>query len=638
MPRRVALERADYGTAARLRTWRDEQRNGIRTPYLPVGIHWRFEDMEMVWESAEIGTMLPLARMVEAMRSEAIISGLMGASSAFVTKPLTYAGDPWLCDWLRGKPAVYDGDRMVEPAQPARFRQMAPRAALLDLLWTGILAGEAAAELVDDPVLGVPVAQTRDLHRIRYDWGERIWKYLGETGEYVIDPGNGRWIFFMPYATHRPWRSGKWLPLALAFVVMQTATFDAARFQATNADPLKYIELPDTAPPEEGDKLEQFVQMWWERNPRAVLRFGAKAGIVESNGQGYQIYERQQTWAKQQINFTLRGSTATSGDQEGIFNDPAEAYEVAEQMIQTTADALAECLCEQLVAPTLQRFGLITRRSEAPSLAWDTRSPTRKVKEASAVGQVCDVITKLDALGKTRGKMVDLEAYLLQCGLTVPWVQAPPQQAEGAPDGGQVVEGQFEEDASENGEGGPEMLPEAPGSLLLPAGPSEDSAVNQTAPDGSLAARRLAAKFDEGAHPRAADGKFGEGGGGGEKKTKLPKTAAIEKKILKDGIDDKDLRYGRDPSSFRESSLEHFKQLYARGLAEGKTATEIALSQPPVDIALWPDGKLALADGRHRFVSALKNGAEKIPAKIIRYDKTGDILSETTAVVPLRRS
>lgn len=593
MPPRVALERADLGMAARMRLWRDEQRQGIRTPWLPVGLHWRFEDMEMVWESAEIGTMLPLARMVEAMRSEAIISGLMGARSSFITKPVTWSGDPWLADWLRGKPALYVNGQMAEREQPSRFLLMAPDAALFDLLWTGTLAGAAAAELVDDPVLGLPVAQTRDLHRVRYDWGTRQWKYLGETEEYVIEPGNGRWIFFMPYATHRPWRSGSWLPLALAFVVMMTATYDAGRFQATNADPLKHVSVDQNVPPEEVDKLLEFVQLWWERNPRIVLPYGAKAGIVESNGQGYQIYEKQRTWAKQQINFTLRGSTATSGDQEGIFNDPEEAYEVAEQLVQQSANALAKCLNEQLVAPTLRRFGLIQRRAEAPTLAWDTRSPTRKVKEAAAVGQVCDVVTKLDALGKPRGRMVDIDDFFQRAGLTVKWLEISSEAAQIEP--GSDPEG-GDEPPDPDGGGESAALPDAPSPPQLPPARPVDSVVDQTRPDGTLASRarevrrrrlatlaaaetddedidaararlkaalaeldalgpedeeqhEAAAKFDEGKHPRAADGKFGEGGGSTEKPKPKPKGT---KDSLGTGRDAKQAR--KDSKSAEEAS------------------------------------------------------------------------------------
>ncbi len=292
MPPRVALQNANEGAAQRRRIYTDEQRNGVRTPWQPVGgLHWRFEDMEPVWQHCEIGDLRPVAQVTEAMRSEGTISGLMDVRCAFLRKPLTFQGDPFLCSLLGGQAPVFDrAGRLVKPGRKGIFRRMHPTAALTDLLYTGLLAGVACAEYVDDPKTGLPVLQTRDLYRLRYDWGERCWKYLGEQREYVVDPGNGRWVLFMPKSTHRPWRSGSWLPLMLAFVVMIESTYDAARFAARSADPLKWIEVPDEAPPDEVDRYEDFVQNWWERAPGIVLRWGAKAGITETNGIGHQIY------------------------------------------------------------------------------------------------------------------------------------------------------------------------------------------------------------------------------------------------------------------------------------------------------------------------------------------------------------
>lgn len=418
----VPLVPASDAEGRRQRLYVDEQRQGIRTPWQPVGLRWGFEDMEPVWQSAEIGNLDPLARVIEAMRSEGVVAGLMDVRCAFLKKALSWDGDPYLCDLLRGTRSVYEGARLVVPGRKGLFRRMHPTAALRDLTYTAILGNVGAAEYVDDPATGIPVLHTRDLHRIRYDWGERAWFYRGTQKEYVVEPGNGRWILFCPKSTHRPWRSGSWLPLMLAFVVMTTTTYDAARFQAKNADPLKYIELPDSAPPDEVDRYQDFVQHWWERAPGIVLRWGAKAGLVETNGVGHHIYGVQREWAKQQINFTLRGSMGTAGESAGIFNDEEQALDVAGELIQDTADELAECLCEQGVGPALVRMGLIRHRDEAPTGSWDTRTYARKIGEAEAAGKVADNVIKLNTAAQADGKRVDAPTYLAACGLSVPWV------------------------------------------------------------------------------------------------------------------------------------------------------------------------------------------------------------------------
>jgi hypothetical protein len=472
-PALVPLVSAAGAGAQRRRIWVDEQRQGIRTPWVRTNLHYRFEDVEPIWSNAEIGFLDPLARVVEAMRSEGTIAGFMDVRSTFVRKPVTFTGDPYLCGLMRGEPARFDRrtGRMISPGRKGWFRRMHPTAALLDLTYTAILAGVAVAEYVDDPVSGLPILQTRDLHRLRYDWGERVWKYRGQNDEYVVDPGDGRWVLFMPKSTHRPWRSGSWLPLMLAFIVMITATYDAARFEAKSADPLKWIEVPDEVPPDEVDRYEDFVNEWWERAPGIVLRYGAKAGITETNGIGHQIYGAQRAWARDQINFTLRGSTGTSGDGEGIFADGDNAYDVANELIEAIAEPLGECLSAQGIAPWFKRKGLIRVVDESPACSWDTRTPARKLAEAQAAGEVCDVVQKLDVIGAPRGKRVDVDVFFLQSGLTIPWESAT-------------------ELVNESGDalsmGDVEALPEAAPAGLLPESSTGDPVTTQTTPEGSL--------------------------------------------------------------------------------------------------------------------------------------------------------
>jgi hypothetical protein len=475
MPPRVALVPGTGDQAAqRRRIFADEQRQGIRTPWVPVGLRWRFEDMEEVWQAAEIGNCDPLARMVEAMRSEGVTSGLMDARCAFVSKPATFSGDPYLCSMLRGEPAKYDPKgRLILRGKRGIFRRMHPTAALLDLLYTAILAGVAVAEYVDDPVTGLPVLHTRDLHRLRYDWGERCWKYRGQEQEYLVEPGNGRWVLFMPKSTYRPWRSGAWLPLALAFIVMITTTYDAARFQKDSADPLKYIEVPDGMPADEVERLDEFVQLWWERSPGIVLRYQAKAGIVETNGIGHQIYTHQREWAKQQINFTLRGSMGTSGESAGILNDNETAAEVSDELIAGTAAALAECLSEQGIAPWFRRMGLITSNDEAPTCSWDTRRPKRRIEDAKAAGEVAKTVLLLNQAMRDSGesRRVNAPEFFLQCGLTIPLLT--------------VTTELVDEDGNALWSGEAEVYPELPPATGEDTS-SADRVTTQTQPDGSL--------------------------------------------------------------------------------------------------------------------------------------------------------
>jgi hypothetical protein len=434
LPAIIPLKPATEGRAERLRV--DEQRKGIRTPWVPVNLQWRFEDIDAIWEGAEVGLFQRLHQMVEAFRyGGGVAAGLMATRTSMVRLPVQFHGDPFLCSQLRGEPPKYDPQgRLISKGNRGLFKQMFPTPALIDLLYTGILAGVAVAEMVEDPVTGIRVMHTRDLYYLRYDWSERCWKYKpGQGQEVIVEPGNGRWILFMPYSTHRPWRSGLWLPLSLAFVVLLSSVYDAGRYQAKHSDPLKYIEVPNDVPEDDVDRFAEFVDYWWERSPGIVLRYGAKAGVVETGGEGYQIYRQQQEWAERQINFAITGNTVVGTGRGGISDGGDLWRDITDSVIAGTAEALSECITEQGLVPWSRDYWGMSREL-APTASWDVRSPSRKAAEAKALAELAESVDALDVTYGKRGRRVNIDAFMEQNGISVPTeeLQAQPPPLPGS--------------------------------------------------------------------------------------------------------------------------------------------------------------------------------------------------------------
>jgi hypothetical protein len=69
-----------------------------------------------------------------------------------------------------------------------------------------------------------------------------------------------------------------------------------------------------------------------------------------------------------------------------------------------------------------------------------------------------------------------------------------------------------------------------------------------------------------------------------------------------------------------------------------KVREEFASGAPirPVNVTVYPDGKVALADGRHRLAVAGELGLDELPAKITRMANDGSVVSEATGTVPLK--
>jgi hypothetical protein len=449
----VPLEKA-YGRSYTKHLTVNEQRDGVRTPWVAVQPRWLPEEVEDAWGEAEQGTMRPIASLIEAMRGDGAIGGLSRTRCSMVRLPVNFTGDPYLCQELRGVAPEYTDDGMlVCKGITGAFEIMCPIPALIDLVFTGVMAGVAIAELVDDPKTGIPVLTPRDLHFLRYDWGTRQWLYQGGKDTYVVTPGNGRWVLFMPESETRPWKSGAWLPCALAFVTKLAAVYDRMRWQAQLADPLKWFETTDEVSEPMRARLEDFLTNLWMRAPGIVLPAGVEAGMTESTGRGYDVYEQAEKWAEGQIAKALAGGQNTTSEGGMGFGDGDIFAEIAENIIQGTSAALGRCITNEVIAPWARRrypHRLAMNGDVPPRVEWDVRSPARRLQEAEVLAKVADGISKMDEVLATRGQCVDVEAYLDKIGVDLPLMlladaQPRPPQLPGAPGGAPPQLGMGEE-------------------------------------------------------------------------------------------------------------------------------------------------------------------------------------------------
>lgn len=431
----VALERA-YGASYASRVFQNEQRDGVRTPFVPASLRWLPEDIEQVWADAEIGQFYKLASLIRGMRLNGTIDGIMGQRQNIVRLPIVFEGDPWLCSELRGVPATYTPDGiMVDPGVPGAFDRMCPPEALKELIYTGVMAGLAPFENVDigepDPVV-VP----RDLHFLRFDWGARSYIFQGSQDTYEMKAGDGRWGMFSPGGMDRPWTGGSWLPCAFPHVVALSATFDRLRWQALLADPLKWIKAGAGAKEGYLLALQDFIDNQWARAPGLVLPPGYEAGLTESNGSGWEVYVDAEKRADRMVQIALSGNVVTVDGGTGFAN--VTIFDViSEAFIQETASGLARCLTEHVIVPwARRRYG--TAYARRAKLRWDVRSPARRKADAELISVMSKAVVDADRMLKPRGMMVDAPAFLAQNAISLPVIRigeatAPSAQLQEAP-------------------------------------------------------------------------------------------------------------------------------------------------------------------------------------------------------------
>jgi hypothetical protein len=453
----VPLERA-FGPKYTSKIRNDDQRDGIRTPWVPTQPRWLPEEVDGAWLSAEQGNLRPIATLIEAMRGDGTVNGLMRTRTSMVRLPVKFEGDPYLTQELQGVAPTYTPEGLlIDKGISGAFEVMCPIPALIDLLFMGVMAGVAVAELVDDPETGIPVLTPRDLHWLRFDWSTREWIYYGGGDSYVVDPGNGRWVMFCPESgpMARPWKSGAWLPCALAFVTKIAAVYDRLRWQAQLADPLKYFETTNELSEPMRRHLEDFLENYWMRAPGIVLPSGAKAGVVEVDGKGFDVYQQAEQWGEAQIAKALSGGQNVTSEGTGQgFGDGDIFSEIAENIIQGTAASLSECITQQVIKPWARRkypYRLKLNGGVPPQVSWDVRSPARRAQEAEVLGKMGDSITKANAPLKEQGYRVDAPAFYASQGFVIPIIPIRQEQAPTMPTGAtpaQLLPGTMGSDAT----------------------------------------------------------------------------------------------------------------------------------------------------------------------------------------------
>jgi hypothetical protein len=400
-------------------TVNDMLRGPIAQQRVPLRPQWLPADVDAVEVECNSGTLLQLATLIDAMRRNGLISGIMDTRTAGMLRlPIQYAGDPFLVELLQGRDPSYDQEtkRLVDPGLPGLWTQMAPQAEQSAILWDGILAGVGLGELVPrDP--DPPVLRHLELHWLTHRREQDQFHYQTRAGQFQVKPGDGRWVLFTPYGVDEFWRRGKWRPCALPFVEMLGAEYDRLRWQSNLADPLKVIEAGSTADEKHRTGLLDFVRRLWKRAPGLVLPKDYKASLVESNGRGYEVYSEAEQSAKEKIQIALAGQVVTTTGTSGFSNGNIFA-DIALTLIQQTAEAWSECCHDQILEPWAERWHHM--RARAPGVLWDVRSPDRRLAEAKAAAEMVDAIDAANSKLPALGLEVDADAIQRDRWLALP--------------------------------------------------------------------------------------------------------------------------------------------------------------------------------------------------------------------------
>lgn len=374
-------------------------------PLPSTRLRWYLEDLEAAQIAADTGFLRMAAQLSRAMQRDGVLRGLLDArAAALLRSPIRLYGNTEVADVLRAR----NGSRSV-------FSEMFPPSELRQMSKDGVNLGIAVAEMV--PVKGrdFPVMVRLEPEFLQYRWSENRWYFNGLAGSMPITPGDGRWILHVPGGRLTPWMGGLYPALGESFINKSHAKLYRSNYCAKLANPARLAYAPQGAT--EAQRMGFFKRILaWGVNTVLELPPGWEAKLLESNGRGWEVFQRQIDTSDKEYAIAVAGQEVTTSGGTGFSNVKVpDAIRV--DLVQSDADALAYTVNTQgLPAFIVQRWG--EAALEMPTIVeWDVARSDDKERESRMLSQVGAAITALDAALAPHGKATDVNELTVRFGV-----------------------------------------------------------------------------------------------------------------------------------------------------------------------------------------------------------------------------
>lgn len=434
-----------------------------RAPVQPVEVQWYLSDIPRLMRELDTGLLRSASMLAEAFKIDGRTQGLLTTrADGLFSLPSGCTSGPE--KRLTPLAAWFNKD----------FGRVFPRAERVAFVLDRINVGIALAEITETADGKLQIVRLPPEHLIVTPGTSEV-RYLGE----LVEPGNGRWILWRSTVI-APWRNGIWAALARAFIAKDHAYFLRESYSNTLANPARVAEAPPGSSDEDFEKWFEEVGGW---GPNTVLatRDGYQVKIVESNGQGYQVFRATMQDCNEDATFAIAGQTVTAEGTTGFSNGEIFS-KIRSDLIDGDGTGFCEVLNDQFV-PWWQQKEALTREEMREALEYriDTEDPQRKASRlkllkdgAEAAIALRNAGYKTDALERDLGlQLADVKqasgasffGYELDAGIcTLDEVRASkglPPMADGS--GGQLLRYMPQaKDAPEEPGGKPKLLLNAP--------------------------------------------------------------------------------------------------------------------------------------------------------------------------------
>jgi phage gp29-like protein len=347
----------------------------------------------------EIGIFDMASQVVDAMGRDDRISGCkLQRFQALQSLPVSFPAPKGDARYKRARSACEES-----------FEGICPDAPLTELQSYGRFLGAVVGQLVwnRDGKLWMPRLRVWHPRFLRWRWDTRAYHVSTEEGDVQIQPGNGEWVLYTPYGYDRAWMKGDVRSLFVPWLVRQWGIRDWARYSEVHGMPIKKAVIPAGAQDDDRQRyLREVANLGSEPlivTPRIqntgetgdYARYDLE--LLEATGRTDESFDKLLNMASTCISITMLGQNLTSEVKGGSFAATMGHMQIRNDILQSDAQALGECLRTQVLGPFCEfNFG---DRGLAPRPTWKTKPPEDKVQKGLAMKNLGDGILSLKSIG-----------------------------------------------------------------------------------------------------------------------------------------------------------------------------------------------------------------------------------------------
>lgn len=360
---------------------------------------WYLRDLEQAMHQADGGTLSDAARLCRAIRRDGVLAGLLATrTSGLVRLPKRIRGDAEIVEALERRDGV---------TARSVFDEMFPSSELALIAADGISLGVGVGELRPVQNRDFPILIRIDPEFLVYRWTENKWYLNSVAGLIEITPGDGRWVLHVPGGRVAPWQHGLWPALGQSWIQKQHAMMHRANYGAKLANPARAAYAPAGATESQRHGFLANL-IGWGVNTTFEMPPGWDVKLIESKGEGHQVFKDEIATCDNEIIVALAGQTVTTDGGSGFAN--ADIHKsIRADLIKETADALAYTINTQGIPQfVVRRWGLDRLLAGGAVVEWDVTPPKDVKQEAESLKAFGEALISISAALKPFGRAIDI--------------------------------------------------------------------------------------------------------------------------------------------------------------------------------------------------------------------------------------